>query len=74
MDRNFTVTKLDDRIQWLEDHSEEYLRLMEIADENEETVRGSFTRAELEEKLKETQERLARYKGYRDLMERENLS
>ena len=73
-DRNFTVTKLDDRIQWLEDHSEEYLRQMEIADENDETVRGSFTRAELEEKLKETQERLARYKGYRDLMERENLS
>ncbi len=73
-DRNFTVMKLDDRIQWLENHSEEYLRLMEIADENEETVRGSFTRAELEEKLKETQERLARYKGYRDLTERENLS
>lgn len=73
-DQNFTVTKLDDRIQWLEDHTEEYLRLMGIADENEETVRGSFTRAELEEKLKETQERLERYKGYRDLMERENLS
>ena len=73
-DRNFTVAKLDDRIQWLEDHTEEYLRLMGIVDENEETVRGSFTRAELDEKLKETQERLERYKGYRELMERENLS
>ena len=73
-DRNFTITKLDDRIKWLEDHTEEYLRLIEIADENEEVNERSFTKEELDEKLREAQERLERYRGYRDLMEKENLS
>lgn len=73
-DRNFTITKLDDRIKWLEDHTEEYLRLIETVDENEEVNERSFTKEELDEKLREAQERLERYRGYRDLMEKENLS
>ena len=73
-DRNFTITKLDDRIKWLEDHSDEYLRLIAIADENDEAETGSLTRDELEDKLKEAQERLEKYKAYREYMIKENLS
>lgn len=72
-DRNFTITKLDDRIQWLEDRTEEYLRQIEQADREEEMER-TLTREELEAKLAEARERLERYRGYRDLMERENLT
>lgn len=83
-DRNFTITKLDDRIQWLEDHSQEYLRLIEIADtqENlaEELVKtereseSTLTREELEEKYREAQERLERYHRYREYIEENNLT
>ena len=73
-DRNFTIMKLDDRIQWLEDHTQEYLRLMEEADEEEELREGMLTREELEAKLQEAQERLERYRSYRALMEKENLT
>lgn len=73
-DRNFTAMKLDDRIKWLEDHTEEYLRQIEIADENEETGNGSLTKEELEKKLEEAQKRLDQYKFYRDLMIKHNLT
>lgn len=39
--------EMDDHIKWLEDHTEEYLREIEIADENEETGKGSLTKEEL---------------------------
>ena len=64
--------KLDDRIKWLEDHTEEYLRQIEVADE--EAEEGSLTREELEKKLEEAQKRLDQYKFYRDLMTRHNLT
>ncbi len=73
-DRNFTITKLDDRIKWLEDHTQEYLRLIDEADKEEEAVSGTLTKDELEEKLQEAKERLERYRSYRDLMEKENLT
>lgn len=76
-DRNFTITKLDDRIKWLEDHTQEYLRLIEISDQNEdaeERMSGEFTKEELEEKLKEAEERLEKYRGYRDYMEQNGLT
>lgn len=73
-DRNFTIHKLDDRIQWLEDHVEEYLRLIDISDENEDIEEGEFTKEELDEKLRKTQERLERYCGYREYMEANNLT
>lgn len=73
-DSNFTITKLDDRIKWLEDHTQEYLRLMEEADKEEETASGTLTREELEAKLAEARERLEKYRSYRELMEKENLT
>ena len=72
-DRNFTIMKLDDRIKWLDDHTQEYLRLIEEAD-REEDSEGTLTKAELEAKLKEAQERLEKYRGYREIMERDNLT
>ncbi len=71
-DSNFTIMKLDDRIKWLEDHTQEYLRLIEEADKEEEAASGTLTREELEAKLKEAEERLEKYRSYRELMEKEN--
>lgn len=73
-DRNFTIHKLEERMEWLADHADEYMRLIEIADADEEAVEGSFTREELEQKLKETQDRLEKYKRYRKIMEERGLS
>lgn len=73
-DRNFTIQKLEERMEWLSDHAEEYMRLIEITDADEEAIEGSFTREELEQKLKKTQERLEKYKGYRRIMEEKGLS
>lgn len=73
-DSNFTIMKLDDRIKWLEDHTQEYLRLIDEADKEEEAASGTLTREELETKLAEAQERLERYRSYRELMEKENLT
>ena len=88
-DRNFTLMKLDDRIKWLEEHTQEYLRLIEIADKVEdeaaellateereliEESKETFTKEELEEKLKDAQERLDTYHALRKKMEEENLS
>ena len=36
-DRNFTKNKLDDRIKWLNAHTDEYLRMLEELDGQEET-------------------------------------
>ena len=73
-DRNFTIQKLEERMEWLEDHTEEYLRLIEIVDSNEDVIEGGFTKEELEQKLAITQERLDKYKGYKELMEKEGLT
>ena len=89
-DRNFTMMKLDDRIKWLEDHTMEYLRLIEKADQVEDdaeellaqeaqeatetTDAETLTKEELEKKLQEAQERLNTYRALRTKMEEENLS
>jgi transposase len=75
-DNNFTANKLDDRIEWLNQYSDEYLRQLEEMDKlDEETeLSGQFTREEIEEKLQATQERLKLYKSYRDYMEESGLS
>lgn len=75
-DRNFTANKLDDRITWLNQHAEEYLRLLEEADAAEDDLesQGQFTREELEKKLEEVKKRLERYEGYRSYMEENGLS
>lgn len=72
-DRNFTESKLDDRIKWLEQHVEEYLRQMDQLD-SEDELSGTFTSEELEAKLKEAEARLERYRAYRAYMEENNLS
>ena len=75
-DNNFTKNKLDDRIKWLNGHTDEYLRILNEMDKREETdeILGELTRESLEAKLKEAQERLARYEGYQKLMEETGAS
>lgn len=73
-DANFTISKLDDRIARLEDKTAEYLRLLDEEDADDGIVEGKLSRAELERKLNEATERLARYEGYRSKMETEGLS
>jgi len=73
--RNFTAHKLDDRIAWLDGHVEEYLRKLDAIDSTEGPGEdGLLTREVVEAKLAEARKRLARYEGYRDLMERDGLS
>ena len=76
-DRNFTANKLDDRIKWLNQHVEEYLRQMDELDkmdDESEQLSGQFTLEEIEMKLAEARERLERYEGYREYMEKNGLS
>ena len=77
-DNNFTANKLDDRIKWLDAHCEEYMRLIKLADaqddEDVELMEGRLTKEQLESKLAEAQERLAKYQGYRQYMEENGLS
>lgn len=75
-DNNFTKNKLDDRIKWLNGHTDGYLRILNEMDKQEETdvISGELTRESLEAELKEAQERLARYEGYQKLMEETGVS
>lgn len=75
-DGNFTKNKLDDRIKWLDAHTDEYLRILEEMDEQEdlEEKQENLTREVVEAKLKEAQERLERYKAYQKLMEETGAS
>ena len=77
-DNNFTSNKLDDRIEWLDAHIEEYLRQMDTLDSIETAedmeIEGMLSREALEKKLQDAQERLDRYKGYRQYMEENGLS
>ena len=81
-DRNFTKNKLDDRIKWLNGHTDEYLRILQEMDEQENKEEAvlseenleQLTREIIEEKLKEARERLAKYEGYRELMEKTGVS
>lgn len=74
-DNNFTKNKLDDRIKWLNGHTDEYLRILNDMDEQEDLDdEGDLTRELVEAKLKEAQGRLARYEGYRRIMEETGAS
>lgn len=75
-DNNFTKNKLDDRIRWLNGHTDEYLRILNEMDAQEETGGnpGELTREGIEAKLKEARERLARYEGYQKIMEETGAS
>lgn len=73
---NFTKNKLDDRIKWLNGHIEEYLRVLDEADKQEdfEEIPDKLTKELIEEKLKEARERLEKYEGYQKLMEESGQS
>lgn len=68
---NFTKNKLDDRIKWLNSHIEEYLRILDDADRQEEMEENpeNLTKELIEEKLKEARARLEKYEGYQKVME-----
>ena len=73
---NFTKNKLDDRIKWLNGHIEEYLRILDDADKQEELEESpeNLTKELIEEKLKEARERLEKYEGYQKVMEESGQS
>ena len=73
-DNNFTKNKLDDRIKWLNAHTDEYLRILNEMDEKESQEEELLTRENIEEKLKEARERLARYEDYCKQMEESGAS
>ena len=75
-DNNFTKNKLDDRVKWLNGHTDEYLRLLSESDEGEDLdgQGGSLSKEELENRLKEAEERLGRYKKYQQMMEESGAS
>lgn len=73
-DNNFTKNKLDDRIKWLNAHTDEYLRILNEMDEKECQEEELLTRENIEEKLKEARERLARYEDYCKQMEESGAS
>lgn len=75
-DNNFTKNKLDDRIKWLNGHIDEYLRILDDADkqENYEEEPVELTRELVEKKLEEARDRLAKYEGYQKLMEESGQS
>lgn len=75
-DNNFTKNKLDDRIKWLNAHTDEYLRILKEMDEQEEfdETPEDLTREVIAAKLREAQERLARYESYQKLMEKMDMN
>ena len=75
-DNNFTKNKLDDRIKWLNGHVDEYLRILDDMDKQEDLddMPENLTKELVEEKLKEARERLERYEGYQKIMEESGAS
>lgn len=73
---NFTKNKLDDRIKWLNGHVEEYLRILDDMDKQEEMddMPENLTKELVDEKLKEARERLERYESYQKIMEESGQS
>lgn len=66
-DNNFTQSKLDDRIERLDEHIKEYLSALDAADLSDEEAN------ELEKKLKEYKERKKKYEAIQKKMNDENL-
>jgi len=67
-DRNFTLTKLDERLKRIEEHIKEYMGALEKADAREEDER-KLSREEIGRKLVELRERKEQYEGYLEQME-----
>lgn len=74
-DRNFTLGKLDDRIDRLEIQIEEYMRLLDENDAEEDCAdERELSREELLAKIEECGKRKARYEEYLNKMEQEGLT
>lgn len=75
-DNNFTKNQLDDRIKWLNAHTDEYLRILKEMDEQEELEETpeNLTKEMVEARLKEARERLSRYESYQKRMEESGAS
>lgn len=77
-DNNFTSHKLDDRIEWLNAHIDEYLRQLDAYDSletaEEMEAEGMLSKETIEQKLQDAQARLDRYKRYRQYMKENGLS
>ncbi len=75
-DNNFTKNKLDDRIKWLNGHIDEYLRILDDADKQEDLDENpeGLTKELVEEKPREARERLEKYEGYQKAMEESGQS
>lgn len=74
-DRNFTASKLDDRIARLRERGERYIAMLDEADADDaDAATGRPSREELEEMLAEATSRLERYEGYLARMEAEGLA
>ena len=67
-DNNFTQSKLDDRLERIDEHIKEYLAELDAADLDDKQVE------ELEKKLKEYKERKGKYEEIQKQMSEENLS
>lgn len=67
-DNNFTQSKIDDRLERIDEHIKEYLAELDAADLDEKQVE------ELEKKLKEYKERKGKYEDIQKRMSEENLS
>jgi len=75
-DNNFTGSKLETKIEWLNQYSEEYLRQLDELDrlDEDEELTGQITREEIEHKLQNAFDRLTLYESYRNYMEENGLS
>lgn len=62
-DRNFTLSKLDDRIKWIDENITEYLSVLESNDKRE-VDDCSYTKEEIEKKIKELKDRKDLYNSY----------
>lgn len=65
-DRNFTLSKLDDRIKRLDEHITLYMEELDALDREEGR---KLSKDELQHKLEVCRERKGRYEGYRDTLE-----
>lgn len=73
---NFTKNKLDDRIKWLNEHVDEYIRILDDMDKHDDLEEDveNITKELVEEKLSEARERLAKYEEYQKIMEESGVS
>jgi transposase len=68
-DRNFTQSKLDDRIKRLEEKIDGYLKELEENDEKEKEDKRELSREEIEGILKGLKERKGTYEGFQKRLE-----